>query len=158
MNNEKISLEENIRNNFVVWVSMLIGQVFFCAIAVFLVNNGAMGIIDHSNLNEILIYIVPSIAIICIFSGFYIFKQRLLALKELTDINAKFTNYKSALIIRWALIEGPSFLAIVSYLLTGNYILLGIAVTIIVIFILFMPNKARTEADLELSWLDENKL
>lgn len=157
MSSDKISLKESIRNNYVVWFSMLIGQVFFCAIALYLVKLRAMNIIQ-SNLNSILLYLVPAVAVVCIFTSFYIYKQRMVALKDITDLNQKITDYRSALIVRWALIEGPSFLAIVAYLLTGNYILLGVAAVIIAVFILIMPNQTKFEADLELGWQDKNDL
>lgn len=152
-----ISLDENIRNNFVLWIAMLIGQLFFAAISIYLVTSGAMKV-DQLDLSKILLYIVPIIAIASVFTSNYIFKQRLNALKDQTDLNTKFVDYRSALIIRWALIEGPSFFAIISYLLTGNLILLGVGVILIIIFILFMPNRSNAEADLEISWQDKNEL
>jgi hypothetical protein len=157
MASDKISLEENLRNNFVIWAALVIGQVFFCLISVYLVKYGEMKV-DQPDLTKILLYIVPIMAIICVFSSSYIFKLRLIALKDKTDLNAKFIDYRSALIVRWALLEGPSFFAIVSYLLTGNYFLLSLSMLIIIFFILIMPNKARLEADLELGWQDENNL
>ncbi len=129
---EKNSLEENVRNNLVVWAAMLIGQVLFLTITVYLVKYGGMNI-AQPDLNEILLYIVPLMAISCVFISFYIFKQRVIALKDKPDLNTKFIDYRSALIVRWALVEGPSFFAIVSYLLTRNYILLCIAIILIML-------------------------
>lgn len=157
MASDKMSLDENLRNNLVVWAAMLIGQVFFCAIAIYLVKYGAMNI-EQTDLNEILLYIVPLIAVGCFSASYFLFKQRIIALKDIADLNTKIANYRSALILKWALLEGPSFFAIVAYLLTGNYLLLCVAVVIIIIFILTMPNQARFESDLELSWQDKNDI
>lgn len=157
MSTNKISLEENIRNNFVLWSAMLIGQLFFVAISVYLVTSGGMKT-DGLYLTKPLLYIVPIMVLTSVLVSFYIFKQRLNSLKDQTDLAAKFVDYRSALIIRWALIEGPSFFAIVSYLLTGSYILLGIAIVLIIVFILIIPNRATAETDLEISWQDKNEL
>ena len=157
MSLENISLGENLRNNLIVWAAMLIGQVLFLAIAVYLVIYGGMNI-AQPDINKILLFIVPLMAISCVFISFNIFKQRVVDLKDKLDLNTKLTDYRSALIVRWALVEGPSFFAIVSYLLTGNYILLGIAIILIMIFILVMPSQSKMEADLELSWQDKNDL
>jgi len=78
------------------------------------------------------------------------------ALKDEPGLSKKLADYRSALIVRWALVEGPSFFAIVSYLLTGNYLLLGFAIILIAIFILIMPSSSKLDSDLELSWQDKN--
>ncbi len=157
MTNENFSLNEAIKINLIIWAALIMGMLFFSAISIFLVTSGVM------NVNQIeqfatLIYIVPSLAIICVFAGFFVFKQKLEAIREKTDVITKIAEYRAALIIRWALLEGAAFFSIVSYLLTGNYILLGIAVVIIIIFILIMPSRVRLETDLELSWQDKNDL
>lgn len=157
MISDKISLGENIRNNQVVWSALVIGQLFFGAVAVYLVNFGGVKV-EIPDLNKSLLYIIPTIAIISVFGSSYIFKMRLVALKDKTDLNAKFLDYRSALIVRWALLEGPSFLAIVAFILTGNYLLLSIAALIILFFIFIMPSKSKLESDLELSWQEENDL
>lgn len=157
MSSNKISLQANLQSSLVIWSSLVLGQIFFGAISVYLVKYGGMNI-DQPELYQILIYVVPIIAIVSVLLSFYIFNQRLVALKDKTDLNSKLFDYRSALIVRWALLEGPSFFAIVSYILTGNYILLSIAVVIIIIFILLMPNRARFEKELELNWEENNLL
>lgn len=155
MTNENFSLNEAIKINLIIWAALIMGMLFFAAISIFIVTSGVM------NVNQIeqfatLIYIVPSLAIICVYAGFFVFKQKLTAIREKTDMITKIAEYRTALIIRWALLEGAAFFSIVvSYLLTGNYILLGIAVVIIIIFILIIPSRVRLETDLELRWQDK---
>jgi len=155
MSSNEMSLGETLRNNLVVWAAMLVGQLFFVAIAVYMVKYGGMNK-PQLELGDILLYIVPLISLISVFMSFYIFNQRLNALKDEPGLSKKLADYRSALIVRWALVEGPSFFAIVSYLLTGNYLLLGFAIILIAIFILIMPSSSKLDSDLELSWQDKN--
>ncbi len=150
MTNENFSLNEAIKINLIIWVALIMGMLFFAAISVFLVTSGGVKINQIEQFTT-LIYIVPSFAIMSVFAGFFMFKKKLTAIREKTDVITKISEYHAALIIRWALLEGAAFFSIVSYLLTGNYILLGIAVVIITIFILIMPSRVRLETDIELS-------
>ena len=151
MANEKISLDEAVKGNLIIWAALIMGMLFFGAISVFLVTSGVMKV-DQMEQFATFIYIVPSLAIVCVFAAFMVFKQKLAAIREKSDIIAKIAEYRAALIIRWALLEGPAFFGIVSYLLTGNIILLSVAVAIIAIFILLIPSRARLEVDLEINY------
>ena len=150
MANEKISLDEAVKSNLIIWAALIMGMLFFGAISVYLVTSGGMKV-DQIEQFDVLIYIVPLLAVVSVFAGFFVFNQKLTAIREKTDAIAKIAEYRGVLIIRWALLEGPAFFAIVSYLLTGNVVLLGIAVAIITIFILLIPSKAKLEADLEIN-------
>jgi len=151
------SLKEYIRANQVICLALIIGQLLFAAISVYLVNSGAMNIGD-TGLNEVFLILVPVITLSSISGGFYYFSSKIKLIKDKTDLNGKLAEYRSAQIVRWALLEGPSFFSIVVYLITSNYLFLSIAVTIIAIFILLFPTREKFEKDLELSWEEKKRL
>jgi hypothetical protein len=62
----------------------------------------------------------------------------------------KLVNYRAALIVKLALLEAPSFFTVIAYLLTGNYIYLGIVLILLIVFLLYTPTKEKLINELEL--------
>ncbi|MBX2845781.1 MAG: hypothetical protein KTR13_06150, partial [Saprospiraceae bacterium] len=67
------------------------------------------------------------------------------------SIGAKFTTYRSASIIRYALLEGPSLVNSVFYLLTGNPIHLYIALAGVAVLFLSRPSLQQFVSDTRLT-------
>lgn len=63
-------------------------------------------------------------------------------------------DYRSALIIKLALIDVPAFVTIVAYMLTGGNVLLGIAVILIIVFLIYTPNRNKLINELELNSME----
>ncbi len=78
-------------------------------------------------------------------------KQRLKLAKEEKQIKAKLEAYRSVSIIKYALLEGTAFFAIITYLLTGEYLLLGFAVMMMFLFATYYPSKEKLVSELELN-------
>jgi len=60
--------------------------------------------------------------------------------------------------VKYALAEGPSFFAVVAYLLTGNMIILGIAVAIIAYFATMWPTVGKMSSEMNLTPDEKMKL
>jgi hypothetical protein len=97
----------------IVHLALVIGVVFFALVSVFLQING-FGTLGEL-INNGLLLIIPLLALIGIFGSNFIFKKRLRKIVDKTNLNEKMEDYRSALILKFALIEGPSFFAIVAY-------------------------------------------
>ncbi|NVO11836.1 MAG: hypothetical protein HXX16_17895 [Bacteroidales bacterium] len=153
----KISISSYIRQNQIMGYAMIIGQILFAGVSIYLINvNGAY--FGKADLNKVFIYLTPLLTLSCIVGGFVFFKSRMKLIKDKTNIIEKLIDYRSALIIRWALFEGPSFFAIMVYIITANLYFLCIVVIIIAIFIITKPSREMLEKDLELSWEEKNQL
>ena len=74
------------------------------------------------------------------------------------NLSEKLIDYRSALIVRYALLEGPSFFAIVVYMFTGELMFLGMAVLIILIFLFISPSVEKAGNDLELGQKEKQML
>ncbi|MDX2069873.1 MAG: hypothetical protein SFV55_15700 [Haliscomenobacter sp.] len=90
--------------------------------------------------------------------SYWLFGLRVQAAKQQTSLSDKLNTYRSASIIRFALIEGAALVAVVFYMLTGNTVLLGIAGIGLVILALQHPNPVKLKMDLELSPSDLARL
>lgn len=141
----------------IIYYALIAGQVSFALIALFL--HQMIGL--DTGLNElriIFLYIVPIFIVGGYLSSRILFKNSLKTAKSKSSLVEKMADYRAALIVRYALLEGPSFLAIVVYLITGDFSFLVMAVFIIVIFFTIKPTRENAVNDLELNPAEEQAI
>jgi hypothetical protein len=80
-----------------------------------------------------------------------IFNSKLKIARKKDVLSEKMGDYRAALVVRYALLEGPSFCGLVFFLLTGYYLLLAFSLLIIAIFVLIKPTIQKAETDLKLN-------
>lgn len=135
-------------------IAMLVGQLFFIIVVLVLLSSGAWEAILTEETNLFLI-----IAAVVSASGFYagnfVYDKQLELIKELSDFREQLAKLRVSIIIRFALLEGPMFLIILFYLLTGSWLFMVFAVLLILLFLKLKPNKEQLISELELS--DEDK-
>jgi len=141
--------KEYFRSLMIVHAALLAGQVIFLFISFFL-NASGLIIADSGDLDRIFTIVVPLFVLAGITTSLVLTKTRLTQIREKGSLNEKLTEYRSAFIVKLALLEGPSFLAIVCYLLTANPLFLGLAVFMIVLFFINRPTREKVSAELEL--------
>ena len=134
----------------IVFYALIAGQLIFAFLTFYLIR---LGLFDgeQAELRNIFIFIVPVFVIGGLFISHLLFKSFLNNAKGKISLYEKLTYYRSALIIRYALLEGPSFFAIVVYLLTGDYLFLGMSGLIVLVFFTLKPSVERAINDLELN-------
>jgi hypothetical protein len=132
--------------------AMLIGQVMFLAIAIFLKLTDSF----PSDLHE-LDKTLQVVAIVLCLGGFFIgsslFKKKIQHAVDTypPDIKEKAVAYRSACIVQWALLEGPSLFCIICFLLVGNYAFAALAISLMLLFGLTAPVKLKVMLQLRLS-------
>lgn len=141
----------------IVYYALFAGPLFMGIILFFLYQTGSLAA-TAQDLRDIFIYIVPLFAVGGLVSSNLMFRSLLTKIKSRQTLKEKMTEYRSALVVRYALLEGSSFFSIVAYLLTGDILFLGIAGLIILYFLLLKPTIARAVKDLELNPDDEHSL
>ena len=133
----------------IVHIALVIGVVLFALAAVFLQINGF-----HTADQEFIIFflvVVSMFALFGIIASNLIFKKKLRTIRGKPHLKVKMEEYRTALITKLALIEGPAFFAVVAYLVTGDYIFLGITFVLIIVFLIYTPSKTKFINDLELT-------
>jgi len=136
-----------------VYYALIAGQVFFALVSFYLQKTGMMDA-GIKELRDIFLIIIPLFVVGGFLGSRVMFKTRLNAIKSQDNLISKMTAYRGALIIKYALLEGPSFFAIVVFLLTGDYLFLGLSGLIIVYFFLIRPTSEAAVNDLELSIME----
>jgi hypothetical protein len=146
----KLTPKEYFKSMLVIWFSLIGGQIFFGIITFYLNNNGSYEP-RAKDLKDIFIYLVPVFTVYGVIAGSIIFKKKLNSSKSKTSLIEKLNDYRAALIIRYALLEGATFFSLVSYLMTGDSLFLYISIAIIVIFIIIKPSTKDVINNLELN-------
>jgi hypothetical protein len=141
-----------LRGLIIIHKAMLIGQLIFAAICFYLVYTKSAPTGDMEDLDKILQVIAIVISVAGFLIGTSLFKKKLLKARSTEGGNAqKFDMYRSASIIQWALIEGPSLFCIIGFFLTGNYAFMALAATLMLLFTMMVPSKTKTAFQLGIS-------
>lgn len=139
----------------IIHLALLAGQTLFAIVAYFQARNVRL---DLQNTKDPFFFVAPLMAIGGFIASNIIFKQRLNSLGTATTARQKVTIYQSGLIVRYALLEGPSLFGIVCFMLTGNLFYLIISGLIIVYFLFIRPSKDSIDTDLNLSFDEKAEL
>ena len=130
----------------IVAAALMLGVLFFIAMALIVIN--FVGFQTDTVL--FLPLLIISIAMLAnIPLGFVLYNKRIPALNDAGSFEEKMGIFRSAFIIRAALFESSSFMAIVSFLLTGKLELLIIAFVGLAAMFITFPTKSRIENMIE---------
>ncbi len=139
--------QEFFRSLDILFFAMLVGQVLFAGVVYFLLIDGNA----DDSLNSIFMMAVPFLGISGFLGGRFLYQQQLGSLTTTDDLTTKMDRYRTANILRFALMEMPALLAIVAYLLTENIVFLGMAVLVMVFFYTLRPSRDKAIGDLNLN-------
>lgn len=149
----------NVKSYFKVlnllFYALLAGQLFFALIAFVLSYSGALrSAIASENMYYFIILIFVAGAY---YGGNYLYKGLLKKIKTEDRLINKFDQMRSAFIIKFALLEAGSFISLVFYLLTMDYMFLIVALMVIFLFFISKMNKEKIVEDMGLS-IEEKKI
>lgn len=143
----------NIRTLKLLHSSLLVGQLVFAAIAVYLIYSKSFyPVFQKSEIVTIVSSGVIGFACAFIIIALQIYKKKVDEIKNSDEnISLKISRFRTVSIIRWAMIEAPAMLAIICYLLTGNQFLLIVIAIILFIFYYTKPSLAKVATELSMS-------
>ena len=85
------------------------------------------------------------------YGGNFIYNKMMQKIKDAENLITKFNLMRTAFIIKFALLEAGSFISLVFYILTTDYMFLIIAFMIILLFFISKMNKEKIINDMNLS-------
>jgi hypothetical protein len=129
--------------------AMLAGMVLFGVVsAVVRLSNKMAGDVM---LNKVLQVTALAITFILIKTGLSIFDKKLQTIPSTASPVEKLNDYRTAAIIKWAMIEGPALFAIICFMITRNYAFIALAFALIIFFALQAPAKLKLMLQLQIS-------
>ncbi len=130
--------------------AMLAGMLLFSIVSVFIKTTGRLQPVD-AGVGKILQVIALLLAGASAGAGFFLFNRRMQSINDTANAKERMNIYRAAAIIRWALIEAPVLFIIISFMLTGNYAFLGLAIVLMGIFASTAPLKNKIAQQLQLN-------
>jgi len=103
-------------------------------------------------LTDVFTLVVPAVAFVGFSVGNLLFKRFVDATLQMQTLTDKLNGYRTALIIRFALIEGPFIFAILAFIFSTNAFCLLTAALLFLYFITLRPSKEKLIRDLKLDY------
>jgi len=136
-------LKINFKSLKILHAALILGALSTLTIFLFLLEPSS------NQENRILLIVPPVILIFGLMASQFMFKKTLSALKREDDLMTKFTTFRSASVLRFALVEGPTLINVVFTFLTGNrYLAIG-ALVGVGYLILIRPTKQQLMDELK---------
>jgi hypothetical protein len=138
--------------------ALMTGQILFASVCIYLIFSKLV-LPGAGELDKILQVVALIITAGGIFAGMSFFKKKLIQLREMQiPVKEKFGLYRSACIVQWALLEGPSIFCIICFFLTGNYAFLALMVVVLFLFAMMTPSKLKVQMQLQISEAELDEL
>lgn len=138
----------------IIHAGLFIAQITFGAITYLLKSNGMFQSSDPE-LESMLLIISVVVALGGITASTFVGKAQLNAARQKSSLKDKLVAYKTAVLIKLALLEMPTLFILVCFLLSGNYYLLAFAGAVLVLFYINRPTLNNLSIDLELNQSDK---
>lgn len=143
----EVTTRSYFRSLVILHIALIAGQVIFgmTGFMVKLVSQDAVSdktLVCSPEVYPGIQYLILALALLGLGASWLLFSSRLRILKGLSSPAEQYKGYRSACILRYALLEGPSLIALVLFLVTGDYLLLAVPAFIILVFIMIRPTKA----------------
>ena len=131
--------------------ALMTGQILFASVCIYLIYSKSV-LPMGEEIDKVLQVAALVITVAGIFAGMTLFKKKLMQIREMqTGAKEKFDLYRSACIIQWALLEGPSIFCIICFFLTGNYAFLAVVLVVLFLFAMTAPSKVKILLQLQIS-------
>src|SRR5437660_6674001 len=100
--------------------AMVAGCLTFLGISILLTEVLKKNTVVSKDLDNIFLIVCASLAVVLFFVRQTLFQKRMEAISREPDLKIKLDQYRAAVILSFALIEGPALLSIICYFLTAN--------------------------------------
>lgn len=149
MTNTQQSSKEFFKLTAILHLAMVLGVVLFGVVVYFFIID-----FQHpdtqSEVANLLVYLVPGLVIVGILASNIIYRIKLNTVKGSEDLKTKMMGYREALIIRYALLEGPALFALAAIFITNNVNFMVYAGLLVALMVLKRPTLRTAIMDLEL--------
>lgn len=140
----------------IIHTALLIGATAFTVIAVFIGRQTAH--VDDATMTTTLLTVAALMLVGSQFMAAFLFSQRLQLARQQNNPDEKLGIYRSALIVKMALLEGPVMFCAVVTLITGNLLGAGMGALGLVAMALQKPGVAGISDALNLSPEERHRL
>ena len=153
MNQVNQTPKDIVKSNMIITVAMTVGALMMLGIIHFVVQPK-----DTSGESNLFMMIAVGAIVLNYVLGRFLSQRKLSEITEGMDLVEKLTIYKSALILRFATLEGPALICIIFYMLEGRIEFVIMAIALIAMMILSIPNTNRVIQQLNLNFEEQKEV
>jgi hypothetical protein len=144
MNTSAATPDTSIKILLIVFAMLLLGQCIFLGVIVLIHSQGFQLIEEGA---EIFQYVAVALTLTAIGVSTFLYRNMMNQAHALSPGPDPIATYRTATIIRLAILEGGNMVNLVFYLLTGKEIFLGLFAAIIAAFFLARPASDKIASD-----------
>lgn len=158
MDHKILTSKQYFKLLLLVYGVMLVAQVGTGTVFFFLRSTQANAMPNEATLGKLFLYLVPGAAVVLPLSGMLLAKRAIKGLEISDLLSDKLRKYQSTLIFKYAFFEAATIFSLVAYFLTGEWLHLGVAGALVLLFLTQLPTRHRVFSEVPLSTLDEAQL
>ena len=156
MEQQKIASKQFFLTIRIIHFALIVGQLIFAGIFIFLVNNSYSPVI--AEFDDVFLILTLLITFGALFGANAFYKSKLNAVLPEKTVIEKLQDYRVALIVKYGILEGAGFFSLVAYFITANHLLLIFPAVIIVAFLLNKPSTNSFIVDFDLSAAEKSEI
>lgn len=157
MSNDNPTILKNFFQTLnIIFIALLSGQTIYFLIGLFMIRSGNFEGFGGSN--TIFMFITPVVVLSSIVASKFIYAKQVTEFDKSLPIEIKMVSYRTASIIRLALLEGANIFTISFMIITSNYFFAALFVVVITLFFFNRPTKEKFIMEYEVSADDALKL
>ena len=157
MSNENSFIFKNFFQTLnIIFIALLSGQTIYFFVGIFLIQSG--NIDGFGGFNTIFMFITPVVVLSSILASKFIYSKQVAEFDKSLSLENKLVSYRTANIIKLALLEGANIFNISIMIITANYFFAALFIIIIALFFFNRPTKEKFIMDYEVSADDALKL
>jgi len=147
-NNMTTQVNGYLKTLQILFIGLFTGPILFLGVCLFIQSGNQP--VEQTGQSP-LFFIAIGFAVIGIMGSRALYSSRIAKIQEMDNVKQKLENFRTAFIIRLALIEGPTLLCIVGLLVEEQQIFLYVAIVLILAQALNYPTKSKVANDIQIS-------
>ena len=157
MSNENSFIFKNFFQTLnIIFIALFSGQTIYFVVGIFLIQSG--NIDGFGGFNTIFMFITPVVVLSSILASKFIYSKQVAEFDKSLSLENKLVSYRTANIIKLALLEGANIFNISIMIITANYFFAALFIIIIALFFFNRPTNEKFIMDYEVSADDALKL
>ncbi len=157
--NQPESTGATLRALRILYFALMAGVLLFMAIVFIMPVLDPGGVKYLQPYSQIALYVAAGLAIISYMTARYLFSKKMDAIRNTSvNVQEKLNLYRAAFISYMAFCEFPALLAIILYIISGNYGLLVVAGLMLLAMAIRFPSRQRLITDMSLDWKEQEEL
>ena len=101
-----------------------------------------------------MIYAGPISGLAVVILSNRLYQTRIMKARESADLSLKISEYRNSVVIRMIVLDFAAILNVFCFGFTGNYLFVGLAAVVLMLFVLYRPSAAQLVRDLQLEGED----